>query len=177
MAKKVITFGLSKSEIDKAIKELDKYKRSFERKVDLFRQKVAEEIKRQSQMGFNASGINDVVHSGTRPAKVTVDVSHNGNVSIVFTDGEDAVWCEFGAGIYHNTPVGDSPNPYGKELQLTIGSFGEGKGGQRVWGYYEDPDDKNSLVLTHGTPATMPMYNAVQSVVPRIVEIAKEVFK
>ena len=73
-------------------------------------------------------------------------------------------------------PVGSSPNPYGNDLGFTIGSYGKGYGKGQVWGYYADPENKTGLVLTHGTPATMPMYNAAMEVMRKAVEIAKEVW-
>ena len=39
-------------------------------------------------------------------------------------------------------------------------------------GYYEDGE----LIITRGTPASMPMYNAVQEVTKKAIEIAREVF-
>ena len=176
MANKVISLSLSTKDINRAIKELEKYKRDFQKKVDLFRKRFAEEIATLAQSGFDSSGVDDTLKGGTRPADVSVSVSDNGNISIVIADGEDAVWCEFGAGVYHNGAVGSSPNPYGADKGLTIGSYGKGHGSQNVWGYYTDPEDKSTLVLTHGTPATMPMYRAVQEVIPRAVQIAKEVW-
>ena len=176
MGKKVITIDLSTKSIDKAIKELERYKKDFQKKVDLLRKRLADEIGNLSQAGFNGSGVDDNIRGGTRPAEVTVEVSHDGTVSIVLAKGADAVWCEFGAGVYHNGSVGSSPNPYGSELGLTIGSYGDGHGKQEVWGYYETPGDPSTLVLTHGTQATMPMYNAVQAIVPQVVKIAREVF-
>lgn len=177
MAKKVISIGLSAKEINRAIKELEKYKQEFVEKVNLLRKRLAEEIGGTAQMLFDSSGVDDTLRGGTRQADVSVTVADSGDVTLVIADGEDAVWCEFGSGVYHNGSVGSSPNPYGSDLGLTIGSYGKGLGKNNVWGYYTDPGDKNSLVLTHGTPATMPLYNAVQSVVPRVVEIAREVFK
>lgn len=175
MGKKVISLSLNAQDIDKAIKELEKYKRDFQNKVKLFRVKVAEMIADKAQTGFNSSGVDDWLLGGTRPAEVTVNVSDNGDMTLVIANGEDAVWVEFGAGVHHNTPVGDSPNPYGKELGLTIGSYGK-NGGKEVWGFYEKEGDPTTLQLTHGTAATMPMYNAVQSVIPQVVTIAREVF-
>ena len=176
MGNKVITVNLSTKSINKAIKELEKYKRDFLKKVDIYRKRLADEISKDASIRFASSGVNDVVHGGTRQANVTVTVSDNGKISMVIAEGEDAVWCEFGAGVYHNGSVGSSPNPYGNDLGLTIGSFGDGHGSQDVWGYYETPGDPNTLVLTHGTEATMPMYRAVQSIVPKAVSIAREVF-
>ena len=75
--------------------------------------------------------------------------------------------------MYHNGSAGRSPNPYGNDLGFTIGSYGKGYGKKQVWGYY---DEDNNLVLTRGTPATMPMYNATQEIMRKSVEIAREVF-
>lgn len=174
---KVISVDLSTQGISKAIRELEKYKRDFLDKVDIFRKRLADEIASTAQTGFASSGVDDLLKGGTRSADVTVSVKDDGNITLVIADGKDAVWCEFGAGVYHNGGVGSSPNPYGKDLGLTIGSYGDGHGKQQVWGYYEVAGDPTTLVLTHGTPATMPMYNAVQSVVPKAIAIAKEVFR
>ena len=91
---------------------------------------------------------------------------------MVIANGEDAVWVEFGAGVYHNGSVGSSPHPKGAELGMTIGSYGNGRGSRRVWGYY----DEGGLVLTRGTPAQMPMYSAAKAVCEKIDEIARRVF-
>lgn len=176
MAKKVISVKLSTQGINKALRELEKYKQDFLKKVDLYRKRLADEISKDASIRFASSGVNDVVHGGTRQANVSVTVSDNGKITMVIAEGEDAVWCEFGAGVYHNGSAGSSPNPYGNELGVTIGGFGDGHGKQDVWGYYETPGDPSTLVLTHGTEATMPMYRAVQSIVPKAVSIAREVF-
>ena len=177
MGKKVISVKLSTQGINKAIRELEKYKQDFLKKVELYRKRLADEIGTDATLGFASSEVNDLLKGGTRQANVSVSVTHDGNISLVIAKGEDAVWCEFGAGVYHNGSVGSSPNPYGDDLGLTIGGFGKGHGQQEVWGYYETPGDPSTLVLTHGTKATMPLYNAVQSIVPKAVSIAKEVFK
>ena len=176
MAKKTISFSLNTKDIERAIKELDTYKAEFQRKVDTYRKRIADEIAVNASLNFGSAIVDDRLRGGPRRANVTVSVSDNGNIAIVVANGEDAVWCEFGAGVYHNGAVGSSPNPYGSDLGFTIGSYGKGYGKQQVWGYYADPGDKTSLVLTRGTPATMPMYNAVQEVMKKAIEIAKGVF-
>ena len=80
---------------------------------------------------------------------------------------------EFGAGVYYNGAVGSSPNPLGTELGFTIGSYGLGNGRKEVWGY---TGEDGQIHLTHGAPASMPLYKAVQSVSRDIVRIAREVF-
>lgn len=174
---KVIKFGLSKIEIQRAINEVEKFKIEFQEKVDTYRKRMAEEMAVYASAYFDNSVMDDVIGGSPRKPEVTVDWSDNGKIAVVVANGEDAVWCEFGAGVYHNGSVGSSPNPYGNDLGFTIGSYGKGRGQQKVWGYYTDPDTKTGLVLTHGTPASMPMYNAAQDVLRKSVEIAREVFK
>lgn len=173
MAKKVIRVGLNTKDINKAIKELEKYKREFLKKVDTYRERLAEEIAVNASLNFGSSLMEDKVRGGMRKPDVKVRVDKRGNIAVVVADGEDAVWCEFGAGVYHNGSVGSSPHPKGNELGFTIGSYGEGHGKQSAWGYYEDGE----LVITRGTPASMPMYNAAQEVMRKAIEIAREVFQ
>lgn len=173
MKKTVIRFGLSEREIDKAIKELEQYKQELIRKTALLREKVADRIAELAQSGFNGAIVDDVLKGGVKTAQVTVSLSNTDDVSLVIANGEDAIWVEFGAGVYHNGSAGSSPHPEGSELGFTIGGYGKGMGKKEVWGYYEG----NELRLTHGTPAVMPMYNAVKTVCDEIANIAREVFK
>lgn len=174
MGKKVIRISLSEKDIDRAIKELEQYKREIIRKTELLRTKIAERIANLAQSGFNSAVVDDLTEEsgGARKAEVQVSIDERENVSVVIAAGEDAVWAEFGAGVYHNGSVGSSPHPKGQELGLTIGGYGKGTGKRQVWGFYEDGE----LKLTHGAPATIPMYNAMKIVCDEIVAIAKEVF-
>lgn len=173
MGKKVISFGLSEKEIDRAIKELEEYKKDFLKKCEELRQRVAERIRQKAQEGFNGAVVDDLTaeSGGARMAEVSVVTEDSDDVTLVIAQGTDAVWVEFGAGVYHNGAVGSSPNPYGSTLGFTIGSFGD-NGRKKTWGFYENGD----LKITHGTPATMPMFHAVQDVLADIGDIAKEVF-
>lgn len=174
MGKKVIRISLSEKDIERAIKELEQYKRDIIRKTELLRKKVAEQIETLAQNGFNGAIVDDLTEDsgGARRAEVQVSIDERENVSVVIAAGEDAVWVEFGAGVYHNGSAGSSPHPKGSELGFTIGGYGKGMGKRQTWGFYEDGE----LRLTHGTPAVMPMYNAVKTVCDEIADIAKEVW-
>ena len=174
MGKKVIRISLSEKDIERAIKELEQYKRDIIRKTELLRKKVAERIGTLAQNGFNGAIVDDLTEDsgGARRAEVQVSIDERENVSVVIAAGEDAVWVEFGAGVYHNGSAGSSPHPEGSKLGLTIGGYGKGMGKRQIWGFYEDGE----LRLTHGTPAVMPMYNALKSVCDEIADIAKEVW-
>lgn len=173
MAKKVIKFGLSEREIDRALKELEQYKQDLIRKTEILRERIAERIADQSRSGFAGAIVDDLLKGGQRTAEVNVSVEVRENISVVIASGEDAIWAEFGAGVYHNGSAGSSPHPSGAELGFTIGGYGKGMGKKETWGFYEDGE----LRLTHGAPAVMPMYNAVKTVCAEIADIAREVFK
>ena len=173
MRKKKITIGLSEQDIDRALRELTQYKADFTQKVELLREKVAERLAVEAQSGFTGAVVDDLIKRGQKFADVKVSVDNRANLSVVVAIGEDAVWVEFGAGVYHNGSTGSSPHPKGAELGFTIGSFGKGNGKKEAWGYY---DEDGELKLTRGTPATMPMYRAVQTVCNDIQNIAREVF-
>ena len=80
-----------------------------------------------------------------------------GDMSVTIRlQGEQAVFVEFGAGVFYNGSPGTSPHPYGVELGYTIGDYGLGLGKNETWEYME----KGKYHITHGTPAAMPLYNA-----------------
>ena len=172
MGKKLIRFSLSESDIDKAIREVEVFKQEFQKKVDIYHNRIAEEIKQIASLNFSSATMEHTVKGASRKPEVTVSVEPRGKILVVVATGEDAVWCEFGAGVYFNGEAGSSPNPYGDDLGFTIGNYGHGFGKKQAWGYY----DNGTLVLTRGTPASMPMYNAVQEVMTRAIGIAREVF-
>lgn len=80
-----------------------------------------------------------------------------GDMSITLRlQGEQAVFVEFGAGVYYNGSPGTSPHPYGVELGFTIGDYGSGLGKNDTWEYVKN----GKYHITHGTPAAMPLYHA-----------------
>lgn len=171
MGKKIV-FELTEEGITKALQELEQYKTEFQEKMETFRKRVAQEMEALASNGFNGALVDDNVNAEPRKAVVKTFVDERGNVSVVIAHGEDAVWVEFGAGVYHNGSAGSSPHPMGSELGFTIGSYGKGMGKRKVWGHRENGE----LILTRGTPSVMPMYNAMKMVCDEIDLIAKEVF-
>jgi hypothetical protein len=170
--RKVIRFGLSESGINKAIHQLETYKRTFSQNATTFAERIGEYLRDEIQTGFNGAIVDDLVSESPRQAQVQVSTSRRGDTVVVVADGEDAIWVEFGAGVYHNGSKGTSPHPKGNELGFTIGTYGYGYGARKVWGYY----DEGELKLTKGTPATMPMMKAVINLSENITQIAREVF-
>ncbi len=181
MSKKIIKVDLSSRGIQQAINEIKQYKRDLEKKCEKLRESVAERLAEESQKGFTGAIVEDNVKhvvgkdsssAEKRLADVHVSVDNRGSVTVVVADGEDAVWVEFGAGVYHNGSVGSSPNPHGNELGFTIGSFDKGNGKKKAWGY----PDGDGYTITRGTKAVMPMTTAVTTVINEMPELVREVF-
>ena len=171
--KTVIEFSLDSKSIGNAIKQLEAYRDDFKRKCELLRQKVAERIRWSAQEGFSSAMVTDVIVGDYNPTNdVQVTVKNEGNVSIVIASGEEAVFIEYGAGVYHNGAVGSSPHPWGAQQGYTIGSYGKGKGKYDAWSFYED----GKRVYTAGTPSAMPMYRGAEEAIRTIGELVREVF-
>lgn len=173
MTKKTIRINaLSIYGYQKAIQELNEYKKWLNDKAHELQNRIAEIIVNQAQPIFDSAVADDLISMGARTGNVQVSYDDRGKITVVIADGKDAIFMEFGAGVYHNGAVGTSPNPWGADFGFTIGSYGE-NGKRNVWGY-KGPDGE--IYLTHGVPASMPLYNAVQSVLHNLNAIAKEVF-
>lgn len=169
---KKITFTLESYSVRQAIDEVRKYQRELTSKTEQLRQRIGMVIAWSASQGFSTSLVDDVLNGEKRFANVDVSVNDEGDTTVVIARGNDAVFVEFGAGVYNNGSVGTSPHPKGAELGFTIGSYGKGNGRKEVWGYYGE----GGLTLTHGTPASMPMYRGMREACGHIAEIAREVF-
>lgn len=173
---KTISFSLSTRSISRAMEELRAYQREVEAKTRELAKRVAEVLENRiaskfggvvADMYFNKDG------EYTDAPDYTIGIDGSGNAYVVWTSGQDAIFVEFGTGVYYNGSAGNSPHPKGGELGFTIGSYGKGMGQRKTWGFKRD----GVTYLTHGLPAFMPMYKAVQEVADEIERIAMEVFR
>lgn len=136
---------------------------------------------RLAQEGMEIASIkfSQAVYDGTNDVSVTVEPRGN-NVRAVVATGGTTLFIEFGTGVTY-----PDDHPEAGELGMKRGEYGQGHGKQHSWGYYGDPgtngvlkEKKNGgfVVITHGNPANMPMYETVKELQDRLTEIAKEVF-
>lgn len=173
MSRKFIELELSAQGVRKAIADITAYKQDLIKKCEVFRRKVANRIAEEVSTNFASSVVlEDLITGERRNAQVNVTVYDRDGMSIVSADGEDAVWVEFGTGVYYNGPVGSSPHPHGADLNMVIGGFGKGNGKKEEWGFYENGE----LRLTHGIRANMPMVRAIGNVCGDLPQIAQEVW-
>lgn len=136
---------------------------------------------RLAQEGMEIASVkfSQAVYDGTNDVSVTVEPRGN-NIRAVVATGGATLFIEFGTGVTY-----PDDHPEAGELGMKRGEYGQGHGKQHSWGYYGDPgtngvlkEKKNGgfVVITHGNPANMPMYETVKELQDRLTEIAKEVF-
>lgn len=172
MAKKIIEVKLNTKSINKAIRELDKYKRELLAKEKLLLEKLSMIGVREASVRFTTA-----IYDGTNDVNVTL--TETGKGYAIIAQGEAVAFIEFGAGVYHNTSE-PYPNPRPEGI-VGIGEYGKGKGKRRAWFYKGDPGSngelqKNGAVKTRGNPAAMPMWYATEEMRKSVLKIAKEVF-
>lgn len=179
MAKHTLKSDLSVKGINNLIKQLKDYQNDLQKKTERLVKKLAEEgipviDQNMKKASFTVDGKG--IQSGSDPEHYTYVKLHTfGNYAeaILIVEGKELLFIEFGAGVYHNTPVGASPHPKGGELGYVIGAYGKGKGAQKIWGYFSDSGE---FVLTHGTEATMPVYKAGLEIRKKFLKAARETF-
>ena len=187
----VIKFNpLNARSVDDAIKKIEEYQKDLDDKLRRFRQLIAERIRWSAESGFSSAITSDIFMGGTPPPNnVTVTVDERDDMTVVIANGEQAVFIEFGAGVYYNGGkgmIGSSPHQWGAENQFTIGTYGKGYGSKNAWALPKemwqetalDKDGNTKLVpmLTRGTPAAMPMFHGVEEAERVIGDLAREVF-
>lgn len=164
MAKRYIDIRLNSKSIASAIRDLEAYKRWIKRKTD-------ELTRRLAQLGYKEAKVRfaGAQYDGTNGSDVSIDSIENGYK--IVAAGGSVFFIEFGAGVYYN---GTEPYPEPRPAGIVgIGEYGKGRGKRKAWGFY---DDRGELVITHGTPAAMPMLHASRVMRQEILRVAREVF-
>lgn len=170
--RKTITIDIfNLSSIDDAIKGLERFAKLVEEKEEELRKAVSARLDEIINEGFNGNIPGDFYVEGMPVSNVKVDHEDYGKFSLVIAYGEEAVFIEFGAGVYYNP--GDSTHPNMPPQIKHIGTYGKGYGSRQIWGFY---DADGTLHLTHGNPASMPMYLGLQQILRELPSIAKTVF-
>lgn len=167
-----IRFELSKDSIKAAVNALKAYQKRIEKYERDLRLEVAHRLAEYAQQLADSAEYGSVIDNegNVHSLPFTFDVSVADDGRLVVAHGDEVAFIEFGAGVYYNGAVGTSPHP--KAGNLTIGSYGKGKGAQETWAYM---DENGEFVYTHGTIAQMPMYKALLSIAQQVPRIAKEV--
>lgn len=180
MAKKtVIRVSLTEASINSAIKEIKSYKRKMYGKM----QRLITAMCKEGE----AYAIANVTHIDTGETVQSIQGYRKGNHGVIVAGGQ-AIWLEFGTGVYWNGHPNGSPNPYGEEHGFLIGEYGNQHGLEQGWFYpttdprYEivrhtkDGDVHTGYGYTHGIKADMFMYKTVKMLKERFPDMARTVF-
>jgi hypothetical protein len=164
VAKRVISMKLSSDSIRNAIRELKSYRDSIDAKMDKLLEELAYIGVKEASVRFTTA-----IYDGVNDSSVTLEPIKDGYC--IKAEGRAVAFIEFGAGVYHN-PGEPYPNPRPTGI-VGIGEYGKGYGKRQAWGFR---DESGELIITHGTPAAMPMWYASEEMRDSIKEIFVEVF-
>ena len=127
MSKHTISFGLSPSSIDDALKQLEAYMTRIQKATAYFMEDLAILGCRRMEQAINrAQADTEGGGGGVNDASTTWYKKEETGTSVVFTIemfGEGVLFVEFGAGVHFNDNLHGSPHPQGVELGYTIGDY------------------------------------------------------
>lgn len=171
---KIVKVLLSQRGIDTLLREIESYTVWLKERSQVL-------LDRLAQAGFEVASARfaKAAYDGTNDASVSLETRGDG-VRAVVAVGASVLFIEFGTGVTY-----PDNHPQAAELGMKRGEYGKGHGKQSSWGYYGDPGtngvvktkkDGSTVVITHGNPANMPMYETVKELEAMLPELVKEVF-
>lgn len=171
---KTVKVPLSQRGIDTLLREIESYTVWLKERSQVL-------LDRLAQAGFEVASARfaKAVYDGTNDASVSLETRSEG-VRAVVAVGASVLFIEFGTGVTYS-----DNHPQAAELGMKRGEYGQGHGKQSSWGYYGDPGtngvvkmkkDGSTVVITHGNPVNMPMYETVKELEAMLPDLVKEVF-
>ena len=171
---KTVKVPLSQRGIDTLLREIESYTVWLKERSQVL-------LDRLAQAGFEVASARfaKAAYDGTNDASVSIETRSEG-VRAVVAVGASVLFIEFGTGVTY-----PDNHPQAAELGMKRGEYGQGHGKQSSWGYYGDPGtngvvkmkkDGSTVVITHGNPANMPMYETVKELEAMLPDLVKEVF-
>ena len=171
---KTVKVPLSQRGIDTLLREIESYTVWLKERSQVL-------LDRLAQAGFEVASARfaKAAYDGTNDASVSLETRSEG-VRAVVAVGASVLFIEFGTGVTY-----PDNHPQAAELGMNRGEYGKGHGKQSSWGYYGDPGtngvvkmkkDGSTVVITHGNPANMPMYETVKELEAMLPDRVKEVF-
>ena len=163
-----IDINLSKSSVEKAIKQLEDYQESLLTKNDLFVMKLARlGVDIAEQQIAMADGDSNKYHD----IRIIPHSFGNYSQATIRLDGEDILFIEFGSGIHYNPTDPEHASKFG----FGVGTYPDQKHAfdPDGWWYRDSIGDKHH---SYGTRATSPMLKASNIIINEVRRIAREVY-
>lgn len=171
---KTVKVPLSQRGIDTLLREIESYTVWLKERSQILLDRLA-----QAGVEVASARFAKAAYDGTNDASVSLEMRGEG-VRAVVAVGASVLFIEFGTGVTY-----PDNHPQAAELGMKRGEYGQGHGKQSSWGYYGDPGtngvvktkkDGSTVVITHGNPANMPMYETVKELEAMLPDLVKEVF-
>ena len=171
---KTVKVPLSQRGIDTLLREIESYTVWLKERSQILLDRLA-----QAGVEVASARFAKAAYDGTNDASVSLETRGDG-VRAVVAVGASVLFIEFGTGVTY-----PDNHPQAAELGMKRGEYGQGHGKQSSWGYYGDPGtngvvkmkkDGSTVVITHGNPANMPMYETVKELEAMLPDLVKEVF-
>lgn len=171
---KTVKVPLSQRGIDTLLREIESYTVWLKERSQILLDRLA-----QAGVEVASARFAKAAYDGTNDASVSLETRGDG-VRAVVAVGASVLFIEFGTGVTY-----PDNHPQAAELGMKRGEYGQGHGKQSSWGYYGDPGTNgvvkmkkngSTVVITHGNPANMPMYETVKELEAMLPELVKEVF-
>lgn len=160
---KITLNPLDPRSIDNAIKQINQYQATFQNKVMILCEKLAEiglEVAEPLFEGARYDGNNDV----------TVQIEKSESGYRLVARGSAVAFIEFGTGIKENPSGNASYLGQRPEGIVGIGEYGKGHGATGKKWYYAHN------TYTYGNPPAMAMYYAEAEMLKEVMNIARSVF-
>lgn len=171
---KTVKVPLSQRGIDTLLREIESYTVWLKERSQILLDRLA-----QAGVEVASARFAKAAYDGTNDASVSMETRSEG-VRAVVAVGASVLFIEFGTGVTY-----PDNHPQAAELGMKRGEYGQGNGKQSSWGYYGEPGtngvvkmkkDGSTVVITHGNPANMPMYETVKELEAMLPDLVKEVF-
>lgn len=162
---KIVIDPFDRKSIENAVKQVNRYRKEFEAKEKEF-------VRRLGELGVSvASSIYGMAdYDGVNDVQVTMQ--QNGKNVTVIAFGETVGFIEFGTGArypeWDNSGMEYTPPKHG--------TYGEGRG-KSPHGWFFKMSEGAAAIHTYGNPPAEAMRTARDTMVERVIQIAREVWK
>lgn len=175
MSKRVIKVQLNEASINRAIKELEDYKKWLLSKTKEFLKALADEGVEIANTKFAKA-----VYDGTNDVSCSVEERGDNKIAVVAVGGA-TLFIEFGTGVKY-----PDNHPEAGKHGMVRGQYGHKLGRlPQGWRYEGDPGSNGEVITegkhvgevhTYGNPANMSMYLTVRELEEKFEEIARRVY-
>lgn len=159
---KTISFSLDAKSIEKAIREVEKYREDLKVACQELIARLTDEGTQIAKMQVVSLGAFD---TGELESSIMGYYSPNLRAGVIKTDAWHALFVEYGTGVVGKSSQHPMPNGW----EYDVNNHGE-----KGWVYHSDRDGR--FHWTKGMPSRPYMYNTMRELERRLKDIASEVF-